>query len=70
MPKNFKATGLIRAVTVDPSPYLVLPHTYVLDNWGKTSLFSEQFTFKGDYEIYLLTPDYQVDQFTAYMAIQ
>ncbi|WP_028469026.1 effector binding domain-containing protein [Neptunomonas japonica] len=69
-PKNFKLNGRIHAVSVDPGQYIVLPHRYVLDSWAKANQFVNQLKFKGDYEIYLLTPDYQIDQFTAYMAIQ
>ncbi|MGB0466937.1 MAG: hypothetical protein ACPGF7_05300 [Pontibacterium sp.] len=69
-PKNFKTNGSIHTVTVDPGRYKVLPHSYVLDSWAKAAQFKTPLKFKGDYEIYLLTPDYQVDQLTAYMAIQ
>lgn len=69
-PKNVKFSGRIHVVTVDPGQYAVLPNQYVLDGWAKAEQFTRSLRFKGDYEIYRLTPDYQVSQFTAYMAIQ
>jgi len=69
-PKNVKFSGRIHVVTVDPGQYAVLPNEYVLDGWAKAEQFTRSLRFKGDYEIYRLTPDYQVSQFTAYMAIQ
>ncbi len=69
-PENFRSNDRIHAITVDPGLYAVLPNRYVLDGWAQANQFVSQLKFEGDYEIYLLTPDYQVDQFTAYMAIQ
>ncbi|BBB25694.1 GyrI-like domain-containing protein [Amphritea japonica] len=69
-PKNFRFNGRIHAITVDPGQYAVMPNNYVLDGWAKANQFVNPLKFKGDYEIYLLSPDYQVNQFTAYMAIQ
>lgn len=69
-PKNFSFNGRIHAVTVDPGQYMVLPQDYVLDSWSKAEQFNHPLRFKSDYEIYQLSADFQVDQFTAYVSIQ
>ena len=68
-PKNVSFNNRIHTVTVEPGQYMVLPDKYVLDSWEQASQYNARLKFNGDYEIYLLSPDYQINQLTAFVAI-